>query len=69
MNTWRDKKKKLNVAKPHWASANRAKMLDLLGRCNEVGAMRRFIKITLDDEDLVTGPSGAISFSRCEKAP
>lgn len=44
-------------------------MLDLLCRCNEIGTMRGFIKITLNDEDLAAGSSaGASTFSSEEVA-
>lgn len=45
------------------------KGLDLLGGCNEVDTVRRFVKITLNDEDLVARSTGSAHFSRCEKVP
>lgn len=50
-------------------NASRAETLDLLGGGNEVAAMRSFVKITLDDEDLVAGSIGAAGFTKCKKVP
>lgn len=49
--------------------ANRVETVDLLGGYDELGAIRSFVKITLDNEDLVAGPIGVAGFSRCEKGP
>lgn len=46
--------------------ANRVETVDLLGGYDELGAIRGFVKITLDDEDLVAGPIGGAG---CEEGP
>lgn len=47
------------------AKSPQKKVLDLLCRCNEVGAETGFIKITLDDED----PVAAAFILSCEEVP
>lgn len=42
-------------------------MLDLLGRCNEIGTMGGFVEITLNDKDLDAGSN--VSIFNCEKVP
>lgn len=49
--------------------ANRVETLDLLGGYDELGAIGSFVKITLDNEDLVARPIGVAGFSRSEKGP
>lgn len=41
------------MAKLQCCIVNRKEIIDLLCRCNEIGTMGGFIKITLNDEDPV----------------
>lgn len=52
-----------------WAIPNREKILDLLCRCNKIGTVRGFTKITLNDEDLAARSHVTASIFRCEEVP
>jgi len=48
---------------------NREEALGLLCRCNEIGTVRGFIKITLNEEDLVAGSGVTSSIFSSEEVP
>lgn len=62
----------INKEKPHsraHSTVNRVAMLDLLGRCNEIGTVRGFIKITLNNKDLVAVSSVPVPIFNCDEVP
>ena len=52
-----------------WCIFNREERLGLLCGCNEIGTMRGFVEITLNDEDLDAGASVTASILSCEEVP